>query len=182
MLLRLSKYVLLAILSFLLIASCVAPKLTYDFDDTIDFSQFKTFKISQSSQLNLKKSDSTRFINVFSKALNDKNLTFSNTPDLLIVISREAHKAESNTSVGLGFGQQTRNLGINIGGAIPISKNATTQNITIDFRTVKNNDLIWQSHATNTTKNGLSPNEKDLQFYNFFQTILKAYPPSKNKN
>ncbi len=176
------KFIFLRLVLFLLITACGSQKITYDYDDFIDFSQFKTYKISAASTLNLKKLDSTRFINAFSKALNDKNLTFSNTPDLLIVIDREAHKAKSNTSVGLGFGQQTRNLGINIGGAIPLSKNATTQNITIDFRTVKNNRLIWQSHATNTTKNGLSPNEKDLQFYNFFQTILKAYPPSKNKN
>lgn len=179
---RLFKYVILPILSFLLIGSCGAPKMTYDYDDATDFTQFKTFKISQSSQLNLKKSDSTSFINVFSKALNDKNLTFSDTPDLLIVIDREAHKAESHTSVGVGFGQQTRNVGINIGGAIPISRNATTQNLTIDFRTVKGNKLIWQSHASNTYKNGLPPNEKDLQLYHFFKSILKGYPPSKFKS
>lgn len=161
--------------------ACGSPKITYDYDDAIDFNQYKTYKIAVASELNLKKLDSVPFVVALEKALKSKNLIVSETPDLIILITRETHKAESNTSIGIGLGQQTRHLGINIGGAIPVSRNATTQNLTIDFRTVKDNKLVWQSLAVNTYKNGLPAAEKERMFFNFFQSILKGYPPSKTK-
>ncbi|OIO08879.1 MAG: hypothetical protein AUJ53_10735 [Flavobacteriaceae bacterium CG1_02_35_72] len=173
------KICFFGLLTGLFFVACGSQKITYDFDDTIDFSQFKTYKIAAASQLNLNKMDSTRFINGFIKALSDQKLSYSETPDLIILINREAHKAQSNSSLGVGLGQQTRNVGINIGGAIPIPRNATTQNVTLDFRQTNNNRLIWQSNASNTYKNNLPPEEKERLFFEFFQSILKAYPPKK---
>jgi len=165
----------------ILLVSCGTTKITYDYDDAINFNQFKTYKILVNASLNLKHNDSIRLVNSLSKALSIKHFTYSNTPDLIIVLSRNSHKAKSNANVGLGLGQYTRHLGINVGGSIPIQRNATKQILNLDFRETRTNRLIWQSHFTNTYKNGLPPIEKERMYLNLFNRVLNGYPPDKTK-
>jgi len=173
-------FLLIGFLNFLLV-SCGATKITYDYDDGVNFNQYKTYKILVYSSLNLKHNDSIRLIKSLSKALSIKNFKKSSTPDLIIVLSRDSHKAKNNASVGVGLGQYTRHLGINIGGAIPISRNATTQMLNLDFRETRTNKLIWESHFKNTYKNALPPLEKEKMFFDLFNKVLSGYPPNKTK-
>jgi len=176
----LKKSLLFVFLSFLLV-SCGSPKITYDYDDAINFNQYKTYKILVNESLNLKHSDSTRLLNALSKALSIKKLIKSKTPDLIIVLSRDSHDAKSNARVGLGVGQYTRHLGINVGGSIPIPRNATTQMLNLDFRETASNKLIWESHFKNTYKNALPPYEKEKMFFDLFNKVLNGYPPNSAK-
>jgi uncharacterized protein DUF4136 len=161
----------------LLVACGTVPKITYDYDDTVDFNNYVTFMLAQKTDLNLKPLDSTRFVNALARALKTKGITSAKKADLLISIKRDEKEAKSNTQIGLGMGQQSRHVGINIGGVIPISRNATTQAITIDFREASSHKLIWQSHIKNTYKNNLTAQEKGQMYYNLFITVLKGYPP-----
>ncbi|MFK5890338.1 MAG: DUF4136 domain-containing protein [Flavobacteriaceae bacterium] len=166
------------IIGLALLAGCgAAPKITYDYDDTVDFNTFSTFILAQKTLLNLKPLDSTRFVNALARALKTKGITSTKKADLIISIKRDEKEAKSNTQIGVGMGQQTRHVGINIGGVIPIPRNASTQTITIDFREVTTHKLIWQSHIRNTYKNSLTPEEKEKMYYNLFLSVLKGYPP-----
>jgi len=161
-----------------LLAACGAtPKITYDYDDTVNFNNYKTFVLGQKTSLNLKQLDSTRFVNALAKALKTKGIKSTKNADLIISLKRTEKEAQSRTQIGVGIGQQTRHTGINIGGAIPISRHATTQTITIDFKDAATHKLIWQSHASNTYKNNLTPQEKEQMYYNLFISVLKGYPP-----
>lgn len=161
----------------LLVACGTVPKITYDYDDTVDFNTFSTFILAQKTDLNLKPLDSARFINALASALKTKKITSAKKADLIISIKRDEKEAKSNTQIGLGMGQQSRHVGVNIGGIIPIPRNATTQTITIDFREAASHKLIWQSHISNTYKNSLTPVAKEQMFYNLFLAVLKGYPP-----
>lgn len=161
-----------------LLGSCGAtPKITYDYDDTVDFNNYTTFILAQKTDLSLKPLDSARFVNALASALKTKGITSSKKADLIISIKRDEKKAKSNTQIGVGIGQQSRHVGINIGGAIPIPRNATTQTITIEFTQEASHKLIWQSHIKNTYKNSLTPVEKEQMYYNLFISVLKGYPP-----
>jgi len=111
------KLYALGILIFLV--SCVAPKITYDYDDTADFNTYKTFILGQRTSLNLKPLDSTRFVNALARALVTKGLKSAKKADLIISVKRDEEEAKSRAQVGIGMSQQTRHAGINIGGAIP---------------------------------------------------------------
>jgi len=177
----LKKLILIEFFSLLLI-SCGATKITYDYDNAINFNPYKTYKIVVNKSLNLRHSDSTRLLNALSKALHIKKFTKSNTPDLVIVLSRDSHKAKSNARVGVGLGQYSRHLGIDIGGSIPIPRNATTQMLNLEFRETHTNRLIWESHFKNTYKNALPPAEKEKMFLDLFNKVLSGYPPDKTKS
>ncbi len=166
---------------FILLASCATPKITYDYDDTVDFNTYKTFILGQHTSLNLKPLDSARFVNALANALTVKGLKSAQKADLIISVKRDEEEARNRAQVGVGMAQQTRHVGINIGGAIPISRHATTQTITIDFREASTHKLIWQSHARNTYKNNLTPQEKEKMYYNLFVNILKGFPPKTKK-
>jgi len=170
----------IGILSLLLVP-CGSTKITYDYDDAINFNQYKTYKIFVNSSLKLRKNDSTRLVNALSESLSIKNFKKSKTPDLIIVLSRDSHIASSNARVGLGVGQYTRHLGINVGSSIPIPRNATTQMLNLDFRETRTNKLVWESHFTNTYKNALAPLEKEKMFLDLFNRVLSRYPPDKTK-
>jgi hypothetical protein len=159
------------------VACGATPKITYDYDDTVDFNNYTTFILAQKTDLNLKPLDSTRFVNALASALKTKKITSAKKADLVISIKRDEKEAKSNTQIGLGMGQQSRHVGVNIGGIIPIPRNATTQTITIDFREASSHKLIWQSHISNTYKNSLTPVAKEQMYYNLFISVLKAYPP-----
>jgi len=176
----LKKALLFVVLSFLLL-SCGTTKITYDYDDGVNFNKYKTYKVLVNGSLSLKHNDSTRLLNALSKALKIKNFTPSKTPDLIIVLSRDSHDAKSNARVGLGVGQYSRHLGINVGGSIPIPRNATTQMLNLDFRETGTNKLIWESHFKNTYKNALPPLEKEKMFFDLFNRVLSGYPPDTTK-
>ena len=161
----------------LLVACGATPKITYDYDDTVDFNTFSTFILAQKTALNLKPLDSARFVNAFAKALKTKGITSAKKANLVISIKRDAKEAESNRHIGAGMGLKSRYGGISMGGAIPIPRNATTQTITIDFRETASHKLLWQSHIKNTYKNSLTPVEKEQMYYNLFTAVLKGYPP-----
>lgn len=159
----------------LLVACGATPKITYDYDDTVDYNTFSTFILAQKTALNLKPLDSTRFVNAFAKALKTKGIISAKKADLIISIKRDAKEAESNGRIGAGIGLKSRYGGISIGAPIP--RNATTQTITIDFRETATHKLLWQSHISNTYKNNLTPVEKEQMYYNLFTGVLKGYPP-----
>ena len=160
-----------------LVACSASSKITYDYDDTVNFNNYKTFVLGQQTSLNLKALDSVRFVKALAKALTEKGINSTLRASLIISIKRTQKEAESRTQIGVGIGQQTRHTGINIGGAIPIPRHATTQTLTIDFRDAKTRKLIWQSHTSHTFKNNLQPLEKEQMFYNLFVDVLKGYPP-----
>jgi len=175
------KQISILILTITLIGCAARPKITYDYDDAVNFNNYKTFILGQQTSLNLKPLDSTRFVNAFAKALKTKGIKSTKNGALIISVKRTEKEAQNRTQIGVGIGQQTRHTGINIGGVIPISRHATTQTITIDFKDAATRKLIWQSHTSNTYKNNLPPQEKEQMYYNLFLAVLKGYPPLTKK-
>lgn len=165
----------------LFVSSCATTKITYDYDDNANFKAYTSFAIAEDIGLQLEIIDSTRFVKTMVRAIKTKGLKQSDTPDILVFITLNAEKAQNNTHIGVGIGQHTRNTGINIGGAIPLNRNATTQTLTLDFVDRKTNRLIWQSHAKKNYKNNLSPETKEQLYFEFFIKILEGYPPDKTK-
>ncbi|MCF6212927.1 MAG: DUF4136 domain-containing protein [Flavobacteriaceae bacterium] len=174
------KFFFLAVIVSFLIGACAAPKISYDYDETVDFNRYKTFVLSHRVMLNLKPLDSARFINALANALSKKGISSAKKAALIINITRQEKEAQSHSQIGVGVAQQSRHVGFNIGGAIPIKRNATTQSITLDFREAVSHKLIWQSHIRNTYKNTLTPQEKEKMYFELFTEIFKAYPPKKS--
>lgn len=167
----------------LFVSSCATTKITYDYDDEVDFKTYTSFAIAEDIGLQLEIIDSTRFVKTMIRAVKTKGLKLSANPDILVFITLNAVKVQSNTHIGIvGFGQQTRNTGIiSIGGSIPLYRNATTQSLTLDFVDRLTNTLIWQSIAKKTYKKNLSPEAKEVLYFEFFTKILEGYPPDITK-
>ena len=75
----------------LFIVSCSPFRVVSDYDKNVDFSQYKSYQISNLGELNLNDIDQSRVLGELNRQLALKNIHSSDTPDLKIEI-KASHK------------------------------------------------------------------------------------------
>ena len=163
----------------LFIMSCSPFKVVSDFDESINFSQYKTYSL-QTNDLNLNDLDEKRVTNELKKQLAAKGLNQAETSDLIIQI-KASHKTitdnyytSPNVYIG-GWGYWGMGLGLN---------NIYTQqyqynqgSLTFDFVDAKTGKLVWQGKGNGINVD--SPKSKQKQIPEIIAEILKHYTPKK---
>lgn len=169
----------IGLLSFfvVLFLSCNAPRIVYDYDKEIDFTQYKTFDYYPDMQLNLSELDSARIVRQVDNILTAKGFTQSQTPDVYINIISEQYKTSSNSNVGLGVGGTGHNIGFGISGGIPLQSNGISLYLTVDMIDANKNMQIWQSVYEGSYRMNMSPDRKNAYFNDVFTRIFNGYPP-----
>ncbi|MDH5412722.1 MAG: DUF4136 domain-containing protein [Flavobacteriaceae bacterium] len=167
----------LIIIGVLIFISCGTPRMVYDFDKEADFTRYTSFDFYPDLQIFMSPFDSTRVIEQFEKALLIKGVKRTSKPDLYVNIVSEQFETPIRNSVGIGVGGTGRNVGVGIGGQIPLESNTITQVFTIEFIDVAKDLLVWQcTYQGRFTKN-MAPNEKEAYFKGVFDKVLSEYPP-----
>lgn len=171
-------YAFFAVLTLVILFSCGAPKVVYDYDKTANFNSYKTFDYYPYLQLNMNQLDSTRVLNQVENTLLSKGFKKSSTPDVFINIVSEQFETPTNNSIGIGLGSGGRNMGVGVSGGIPIRSNTLTQFFKVDLIDVSKDALIWQSTYEGRFKKRLTP-EKKVEFLRIaFEKIFSEYPPN----
>ena len=167
------KYLLLII-----IMSCSSTKVVYDYDSKTNFDIYKTFNFFEDAGKGLSELDVKRITNELTIGLQEKGMKLSDTPDLYInILSKQSEVVNRNT-IGLGIGGGG-NVGFGISGGIPIGRKKVNQQLTIDFVTNKNDELLWQGIVNSEIKERTNPTERLIHYKNVITKILLNYPPKK---
>ncbi|MGB1041944.1 MAG: DUF4136 domain-containing protein [Tenacibaculum sp.] len=165
-------------LFLLLLIGCSSTKVTYDYDNQINFKTYKTFNFFEDVGKGLSALDVKRVTSELAKILEQKEMRFSENPDILINIMVKESKVARRNTIGVGIGGGG-NIGIGISGGIPIGSRKINQELVVDFVEREDNQLIWQGIANSEHKESMKPKEKEVYYQNILAKIFKAYPPKK---
>ena len=91
-------------LMVLFIVSCAPIKVNYDYDETVNFSQYKTYNYYSDIKTGLSELDSKRLFVALDHTLQKQGFSMSDTPDFYIDIQSSEYQESNRNSVGVGVG------------------------------------------------------------------------------
>jgi len=162
-------------LAFLVLLSCVGPKVVYDYDTKKDFSIYKTYNYYPELKTGLSDLDNKRLLSATDSIMKSKGFQLSDAPQLYINFKSKQYETPSNNRVGIGIG----NGPINIGGSIPFGGPDQHIQLTMDFVDVAKDELIWQAEVDDVQNSSYTPENRVGFFYVMMQKVLSKYPPEK---
>jgi len=178
------KKTFLLLFSAVLLTSCSAIKVTADYDNKVDFKQFKTFAFYKPGidKATISDLDKRRILRAIESELLAQGFSKSDNPDMLVSIfakSREKVEVNQNNNFGYSYGR-----GWNpwmMGGRNNVSvSNYTEGTLFIDFIDKKEKKLIWQGIGTGALK--LQNREKkEARINEFVKEIISRFPPEQGK-
>ena len=166
------------IFTVLLFVSCASIQVYSDFDNSVDFSQFKTFAFfkPQIDQVDISDLDKRRILKAIDSELSAIGLSKSETPDILIGFTTNAKEkiyvsTMSNFGWGWGWGLNPWFWGPN-NNTVSTRTEGTLYINVIDG---VSKQLIWQGKG----RGGIQENMKDRdeRIALFVQEIIENYPP-----
>ena len=173
----------LILLSFCLtFISCSSVRVFSDYDTAVDFKDYTTYAFFKPGidEVEISDLDKKRILKAIEVELDGKQLTKSETPDLLINLAvKSSNDVYINQNNGFGYGY---GFGFWNGWGLPNNNIATVSPQTngmlfIDLIDTKTKQLVWQGKG----KGYISEYSKkrDERIQHFVTEILKNYPPIK---
>lgn len=165
----------------ILMVSCGATQVNYDYDKNTDFSAYTTYGYFTDIETGLSQLDERRLMNAMDATLQSKGLLFSEEPDMLINIYSMVLRAQSNNAVGVGLGGGGGAVGGGISVGIPVGGPNLSREVKIDLVDAKKDLLIWQAISESTYREEDTPAEKEKKMQELVVKIFEKYPP-KSRN
>lgn len=167
------------LLIFIFLVSCSTPRALYDYDDQVNFSNFRTYSIYPELQTGLSQLDDNRLITSLESALRSKGFSPSENPDLYVNIYSEEFRESNQSRLGVGVGGGRGNVGVGISGGIPLGGADTYLRLTFDLIDAKKDALVWQAVVESSFDPNASPEIRQKKFDLIVAEALKGYPPRK---
>ncbi len=167
---------LIAITCLCLVA-CGTAHVAYDYDETIDFSSYKTYNYYPNLKSGLNQLDTKRLLAATDSLLESKGFRKANTPAMYVNFKSRTYETQSRNSVGIGIGSGP----LVIGGSVPVGVPDQHIQLTMDFVDVKKDELIWQAEIDDVQNSKNTPENRKAFFEVMMDKALSKYPPSKKK-
>jgi hypothetical protein len=165
------------LLFVLVLSSCAAPRVTYDYDRETDFNNYTTYAYFSDLESGLSPLDEKRLLTALDSVLTTKGLKFSEEPDILVDIRSGFFHRPEQSSVGVGVGGTGGSVGGGVSLGIPLGGNGPELEITFDFVDSQKKSLFWQAVATGSFKEGGSPEQKEAYWHKLVCKAFDKYPP-----
>ena len=165
-------------LSFLLF-SCNAIRVSYDYEKTTDFTQYKTYNYFSDIESGLSGLDEKRLFNALDEALQSSGYSLSSSPDFFIDIQSSEHQQANQSNVGVGVGGTGRNVGGGISVGIPVGQNSLNRVIQFDFVDENGIGLFWQAVSESSYNPNAKPEQRENQLKAIVAKVLEGFPPKK---
>lgn len=169
------------------LSGCSSIKTSYDYDNTADFSKYKTYGWEESAmKLPVQDLDRQRIINAVDSEMAAKGFTQSSTPDVLLDLQVKLEQKQSatatNTGVGYYGGPYRYGWGAGYGGTTHINvENYVEGTLFINMIDKGTEKLVWQGRGTKTLAENPSPEKKEANIKNGVKMIYMKYPPKVTK-
>ena len=162
--------------------SCNSVRVFSDYDTSIDFKDYTTYAFFKPGidEVEISDLDKKRILKAIEFELDGKQLTKSETPDLLINLAvKSSNDVYINQNNGFGYGY---GFGLWNGWGWPNNNIATVSSQTngmlfIDLIDTKTKQLVWQGKGKGYISEYSKKRDERIQY--FVTKILKNYPPNK---
>ena len=160
----------------LLLISCGAA-VSYDYEQSTDFSSYKTYNYFTDINSGLNELDERRLMTVIDTKLQSMGLQKSDTPSFNIDIrTQELIDANRNT-VGVGLGGGGRNVGGGLSVGIPLGSTRMARNIYIEFVDDSKSGLFWQAIVEDRYSKNTTPEKREAELKSLVEKVFSKYPP-----
>jgi hypothetical protein len=159
-------------------------KVVTDYDENVDFKNYKTFAFYKPGidKANISDLDKKRILRAIASELMAQGFTKSETPDMLVSIftkSREKVNVNQN-NMGYGYGWGWNPWMMNgMNGNMSVSS-YSEGTLFIDFIDRKKKELIWQGVGTGALRIQ-NREKKALRIKEFVKEIISRFPPETSK-
>lgn len=161
----------------LLLLSCSAIKVSYDYDNEVDFSNYTTYNYYPEMQTGLSELDTKRLLDAVDAEMQAKGIKLTAEPEFFINIESSSFQKPRNNTVGVGLGGGGRNVGGGVSVGIPVGRPNMGRQIRFDFVDNQKDQLFWQAISQSTFKENLSPVERDEKLQALVTKVFAKYPP-----
>tara|TARA_B100000767_G_scaffold110937_1_gene106120 strand:- start:134 stop:661 length:528 start_codon:yes stop_codon:yes gene_type:complete len=160
--------------------SCSSVRVFSDYDTSVNFKDYITYAFFKPGidEVEISDLDKKRILKAIEFELDGKQLTKSETPDLLINLAvKSSNDVYINQNNGYGYG-----FGFWNGWGWPNNNIATVSSQTngmlfIDLIDTKTKQLVWQGKGKGYISEYSKKRDERIQY--FVTEILKNYPPNK---
>jgi hypothetical protein len=169
---------LLPILFIFLLGSCSSIRVNSDYDQSVDFSQYKTFAFHKRGvdRVEISGLDKKRILNAIDTELSKKGMIKSDNPDLLVnIFTKERERIDVDQyNAGWGYGWGYGWNPYLWGGRTYVSS-STEGTLYIDLIDAKKKELVWEGEGVGyLTENR---EQKIKRINEFVAKILAQFPP-----
>lgn len=163
----------------LLIVSCAPIRVNYDYDRTTSFDSYKTYQYYADMNTGLSELDANRLLDALDAKMKEKGFSISETPDFFIDIKSRSYQEAPKSTVGIGMGGSSGNVGGGISVGIPVGQDNISREITIDFVDHGKKQLFWQAISESSYNPDASPEVRNNMLKAIVDKVLSEYPPEK---
>ena len=165
------KYLIL----FILAVSC-GPLVSYDYEESTDFSKYKSYNYFDDMETGLSFFDQKRIIRAIDSQLTKLGLERKYNADFYIDISCKDVQNRTNSSFGIGVGGTGGNVGGAISVGVPVANNLRSREVVIEFIDLKETEkLIWKAITESYYKPNDTPENREEHFNTIAERIFKKY-------
>lgn len=168
------------LLFVLVFTSCSTVKVATDYDREANFGQYQTYAFFKPGidKAEISDLDKKRILRAIETEMQEKGLTKSDNPDLLVSIFTKTNKNvniyNNNYAYGYGWGWHPWYWG-----AGPNTITSTTEGtLYIDLIDAEQKELVWQGMGTAALAKDVE--RKQERINEIVEEILEKYPPSRN--
>jgi len=178
------KYLFISMLAIL--SACASTQLAHDFDRTVDFTNYRTYAISQESyQMDIDDINQGRILHAVKMEMAAKGMSPSNTPDVIVdvFLKTEKHMQQSATTVGVGYGFGGPGMMMGMGtSSTQINYTEVTQGaLFITMYEASAQQMVWQGVAKKEIQANLPAKKREQNINYVVKLIMSKYPPAKKK-
>ncbi|GGZ79368.1 DUF4136 domain-containing protein [Algibacter mikhailovii] len=168
---------LFLIAAVLLLVSCAPIRVNYDYDRTTNFENYRTYQYFADMNTGLSELDTSRLLDALDAKMTEKGYSISKTPDFFIDIKSKSYQEGPKSTVGIGMGGTSGNVGGGVSVGIPVGQGNISREITIDFVDHNKKQLFWQSVSESSFNPNASPEERSAMLKAIVDKVLYQYPP-----
>lgn len=178
---RSHRLLALAVAFVLLPIVAAAQKVTYDFDKSATFSQYKTYAMKDGTKAGQELIDK-RFVEAIEAQMAAKGFTKNESnPDVVVVyhVAFDKQKDISSFSSGPMYGAYGYGWGGGWGATTTDVRvrEILVGSLAVDMIDAKKKQVAWRGLGTKEIDTGAKPEKRDKNITNAIAKIFKNYPP-----
>ncbi|WP_299431346.1 DUF4136 domain-containing protein [uncultured Maribacter sp.] len=172
---------LFSLLFVLVLFSCNAVRVQYDYEKTTDFTSYTTYNYFSDIETGLSDLDTKRLLKALDIAMQSKGMLLSEEPDFYINIESKIYQTTNGNTVGVGVGGTGNSIGGGVSVGIPVGQPKMKREIAFDFVDTKKDALFWQAIGIDIYKENQTPEQRELHLHAIVNKVLDKYPPKVKK-
>lgn len=169
------------LLCFIVVAmACGGIKTYQDYDETVNFAQYRNFEFYEDMETGLSDLDEKRFKSAIDSVLEEKDFSNDDNPDFKINLYSETYQKDNRSALGIGLGTIGHNVSGNINSGVPIGRLDDMLSLTIEFVDAESNNLFWQGVVEGKFNKSTAGEDRKKIINEMAEKALGHFPPKSH--